>query len=85
MDECYITGPKMSIVDVMLFCEIETICLMYKRDVPSHLSKVASWYEKLAQEESLKRVNASFKELVVKYDLYYEPGQATPRMQGHNK
>lgn len=40
----YITGPKISIVDIMIFCEIETICKMYKRTLPSSLTKLADWH-----------------------------------------
>jgi len=32
----YLTGPMISVVDIMVYCEIQTICVMYKRDVPSH-------------------------------------------------
>jgi len=49
----YMTGPKISVVDIMVYCEIDTICLMYNRDVPANLAKLANWYERLAREESL--------------------------------
>ena len=53
----YITGPKITIVDIMILCEIETICKMYNRELPSNLSKLADWYERLSSERALKKVN----------------------------
>ena len=47
------TGPKISVVDIMVFCEIDTICLMYNKEVPANLTKLTSWYERLAREQSL--------------------------------
>ena len=52
-DDCYVTGANISIVDIMLFCEIETVSLMYRREIPANLVKLNTWYEKLAAEESL--------------------------------
>ena len=53
----YITGPKITIVDIMIVCEIETICRMYKRELPQNLSKLADWYGRLINERALKKVN----------------------------
>ena len=52
-DDSYVTGTNITIVDIMLFCEIETICLMYSKEIPSNLVKLLSWYERLAGEEAL--------------------------------
>ena len=53
----YITGPKITIVDIMIICEIETICKMYNRELPQNLSKLADWYERLSSERALKKVS----------------------------
>ena len=34
-DMGYVTGPNISIVDIMLYFEIYTICVMYRREIPS--------------------------------------------------
>lgn len=60
----YLSGPMISVVDIMVYCEIQTICVMYKRDVPPHLVKLAGWYKKLSEEQALQRVNAQFKALI---------------------
>lgn len=54
----YMTGPQISIVDIMIFCELETICTMYSRDVPPSLTKLRQWYDKLSSEASIKAVNS---------------------------
>ena len=66
------TGAKISIVDIMMFCELETICTMYSRDVPPSQKKLRVWYEKLSEEASIKSVNAQFHELVKNNGLYYD-------------
>ena len=53
----YITGPKITIVDIMIVCEIETICRMYKRELPQNLTKLADWHGRLIEERALKKVN----------------------------
>jgi hypothetical protein len=65
LDEAgYLTGKMISVVDIMIYCEIQTVCIMYKRDVPLGLGKLAPWYEKLSGEEALVNVNRQFKTLV---------------------
>ena len=55
----------------MIFCEVETICTMYKKDLPQNLAKLRDWYERLSNERALKKVNVQFKSIVEQYDLYY--------------
>ena len=57
----------------MLFCEIQTICVMYRRDLPDDLGKLKGWYERLAKEPALAKMNQKFEELCQQYDLYYTP------------
>ena len=52
-EDGYVTGPKISIVDIMLYCELQTICTMYKRDINPSETKLANWRDRLSQEVAL--------------------------------
>ena len=47
-EEGYVTGPNISIVDIMLYCELQTICTMYKRDINPSETKLATWRDRLS-------------------------------------
>ncbi len=53
----YLTGKKISVVDIMVYCEIQTVCIMYKKDIPENLTKLCAWFEKLSSEEAIVNVN----------------------------
>ena len=72
-DMGFMTGPHISVVDIMVYCEIFTICELYRREVPAHLTKLSNWFELLSKEEALQRVNGKFKELVAEHKLHFEP------------
>ena len=70
-DSEYITGPKISIVDLIVFFEINTICLMYNRDVPEKFAKLVTWYNKLTSLQSIHDQTEKFKAVLDQHGLYY--------------
>ena len=50
----YLTGEKITVIDIMFYCEIVTICKLYNREIPrDHCSCVADWYDNIAKEPSI--------------------------------
>ena len=50
----YITGDKMSVIDVMVYCEISTIVKLYSEPISTNdLPLTSKWYDKLSQLEML--------------------------------
>ena len=70
-DSGFITGPKLSIIDVRLYTEITTICVMFKREVPDRMSKLANWYDAMGHRQAIQEQNEKFKQLVESNNLYY--------------
>ena len=56
-DMGYVTGPNLSIVDIMLYFEIYTICVMYRREIPTRFKKLKNWYNLLTTQEALIKMN----------------------------
>ena len=45
----YITGDKMSVIDVMVYCEISTIVKLYSEPISTNdLPLTSKWYDKLS-------------------------------------
>ena len=65
-----LTGPKMTFIDIIVFNEIETILLMYSRDLPNTCPKLKAWLTTLRKEKPLEVVNAKLFEAVEYFDLY---------------
>ena len=54
----YLTGAQISIVDIMVINEIETICALYKKEIPrDNLEKLATWYDKLNADPAIQNIN----------------------------
>lgn len=68
--KAYLTGNKMTWIDVLIFIEIETVLIMYRIELPSRCRKLLRWQDKLSQEPSIKTVNSEFLKLVQDWDLY---------------
>ena len=64
MEDGYVTGPEITIVDIMLYCELQTICKMYKRDISVSEAKLATWRDRLSEEPALKKLDAEFESLI---------------------
>ena len=62
-EEGFVTGPNISIVDIMLYCELQTICTMYKRDINPGEAKLATWRDRLSQEPALMELDSKFGQL----------------------
>ena len=55
-DQGYLTGIKISIVDIMMVIEIQTICVMYSKSIPENFVKLTQWYDKIVNEEAIQKV-----------------------------
>ena len=54
----YLTGAQISIVDIMVINEIETICALYKKEIPrDNLEKLTIWYDKLNADPAIQNIN----------------------------
>ena len=50
----YLTGEKMTFIDVMVYCEIRTVMRLYKREILKEESpNLANWYDELSQTDAV--------------------------------
>ena len=56
----YLTGPKLSVIDIVVHQEIYQVLHMYDRQLPQHLTKMHEWYEKVGEIEAVKNVSQEF-------------------------
>ena len=57
----YLTGEKMTVIDIMFYCEIVTILKLYHREIPrDNCSLVANWYENIAKDPAIQEVDRIF-------------------------
>ena len=71
----------MTLIDIMVYCEIETIKQMTKEDLPLHLASLHGWYDRLSELDEIKDVNQRLSEIVEKEALYEWQKQPTPYAQ----
>ena len=65
----YLTGNKLSVVDFVVFCEIQQVLKMYGRHLPHHLSKLHEWYEKIEALPALAEITPKLDEVIAQYGL----------------
>ena len=56
----YVTGPKITIIDIMIYCDIQTILKLYKREIENSktdLTAIKAWYDSLSEHGAIQRVN----------------------------
>ena len=75
LENDYLTGPKRTFVDIVVFMEIETIQIMFKRDLPSKCTRLQTWHKTLMKERVLHNINNEFFSVVQDWDLYAENHQ----------
>ena len=57
----FLTGEKMTVIDIMFYCEIVTILKLYNREIPrDNCSLVANWYENIAKDPAIQEVDKIF-------------------------
>ena len=57
----YLTGEKITVIDIMFYCEIVTILKLYSREIPrDHCSCVADWFNNIAAEAAIVEVDNEF-------------------------
>ena len=66
----YLTGEKMTIVDIMVYCEIKTILKLYKREISAEKSEnLLKWYEELSQNKFVKEIDGEFDKVCTEWKL----------------
>ena len=60
----YLTGAKVSVIDIVVHQEIHQVLAMYDRQLPQHLTKMHEWYEKVGEIEAVKNVSAEFNKVL---------------------
>ena len=68
--QAYLTGQRLTYVDIVASIEIETVLLMYQTDIPFNCSNLQCWQDQLSQEPAINSVNREFLKLVQDWDLY---------------
>ena len=64
------SGPQLSIVDIVVFIELDTINSMYKQDIHDDCPKLKSWFAKLSAAPELKKSQKDFLTVLSNWDLY---------------
>ena len=68
----YLTGDKITVIDIMFYCEIVTILQLYDREISrDHCSCVADWFNNIAQEAPIQEVDKEFKNVCQQWNLSY--------------
>ena len=52
----YVTGQKLTIIDVMIYCDIQTVLKLYRRDIESsksNLKALKNWHISLGEHSAL--------------------------------
>lgn len=65
----WIAGPKMSIIDIIVYCELHQVIAMYERPIPHQLAKLNEWYEKMSELDCVKEVAAHVDPVLVEFKL----------------
>ena len=65
----YLTGAEFSVIDIMVYCEINQVLAMYERPLPPHLTKLNEWYDKVGNIESIKSVSSEIEPLLEEFKL----------------
>ena len=65
----YLTGNQMSVVDIIVYCEIHQVLKMYGRQLPRRFAKINEWYEEIDGLEAVQSVNAKLDEVLNEHDL----------------
>ena len=65
----YLTGPKMTVIDIIAYCEINQVLAMYQRKIPQQLTKLVEWYENIGEIEAIKEMNAKLVEVLDQHNL----------------
>ena len=53
----FLTGQKITVVDIIVYSEIETIIKLTKEPIPSHFGSLSAWYDKLSENKTIKEAN----------------------------
>ena len=69
-EHSYLSGPKRTHIDIIIFVGIDTINTCYKREIPAECPKLAKWYKQLADIQEIKENRQKFMEVVTEWDLY---------------
>lgn len=65
----FLTGPKMSVLDVLYFCEIHQITSHYSREIPKYHNKLANWFDEMIKIDTIKDINAAFNAVLNDHNL----------------
>ena len=63
----FLTGPEFSVIDIIVFCEIQQVVLMYERPIPAHLTKLNEWYDKINAFESTQSVTTELTNVIEEF------------------
>lgn len=66
----YLTGHELTLIDIMVYCEIETLLRMTKEPIPLHYAYLLGWYDRLSELDEIKFVNEKFSEIVEQEQLF---------------
>ena len=65
----FLTGPKMSVVDIIIYCEVSQIFCMYRTKVPSSLKKLEDWYAEIGGLDAIRQVDAELEQVLDNFKL----------------
>ena len=60
----------MTVVDIMVYCELETLVCMTREKLPAYYSYLSTWYDTISKIEAVKEVNAELAKVVEEFQLY---------------
>ena len=63
------TGSEFSVIDIIIFCEIQQILAMYERPIPPHLTKLNEWYDKIGALETMQGVITELNSVIEEHKL----------------
>ena len=65
----YLTGATLSVIDILVYCEIHQVLAMYDRTLPPHYTKLNDWYDKIGSIESVKMISSKVEPLLEEFKL----------------
>jgi len=71
----YLTGSEISVIDIIVYCEIFQVLAMYNHTLPERMDKLIDWYEKVGAIEAVKEVSQELNQVIATHSLKDQAAQ----------
>ena len=60
----FLTGEQITFVDIIVYCEIETIIKMTRETIPVYYAALSAWYDKISELAAIKHCNSELAKII---------------------